>query len=293
MNPPSDGGGTRQAVSCSRPAPRSPPGKWQSLVRARRRAPRQSTYGLDDQACARGQTYELIIDAQLGELLLASAKHHESVQVAAVRLENRRLEAFDHALLLQAPVVGERLIEDLQALGLTPANRRTPPDKQPRRPPCSLLCVSHQASGSVGTRQSSRQPRSGRDGDHSSDPPLPRRRGPRSLSQSSVRRCPTHCRHWNTTTWGRRSCFRARSGRPRHAPARRPLRSSRRCRRLCLHLRGKQGSGPVRTGHGGCCVSVRACSEPGGELAIRRCPPPGDEPALPIVCWSFVHSGVG
>jgi hypothetical protein len=58
--------------------------------------------------------------------------------------------------------------------------------------------------------------------------------------------------------------------RARRTVAARPLRSSRRCRRWCLHLRGKQGSGPVRAGHGGCCVSVSACSEPGGELAIRR-----------------------
>jgi hypothetical protein len=76
---------------------------------------------------------------QLGEPLLAAAYQDESLQVAAVRLENRRLEAFDPALLLLAPVVSERLVEDLEALGLKPANRRAPPDEQSQRPPCTLL----------------------------------------------------------------------------------------------------------------------------------------------------------
>ena len=68
---------------------------------------------LDDQTRARSQTHELIIHAQLGEPLLAAANQKESLQIAAVRLENRRLKVFDHALLLQAPVVSERLAENL------------------------------------------------------------------------------------------------------------------------------------------------------------------------------------
>src|SRR5829696_9033115 len=66
---------------------------------------------LDDQACARGQAHELIVYAQLGELLLATANQDESCDVASVRLQNHRLEAFDHSVLLQTPVVLERFVE--------------------------------------------------------------------------------------------------------------------------------------------------------------------------------------
>ena len=47
-----------------------------------------------------------------------------------MRLEEDGLEVLDLALLLQAAVVGQRLVEDLERLGLATSNDLTPADEE-------------------------------------------------------------------------------------------------------------------------------------------------------------------
>jgi hypothetical protein len=71
----------------------------------------------------------------------AAAEQHEAAEIAAVRPEERRLEALDLAPRLQLPVVLHRLVEDLHRLPLAAADGVTEADKEGRvrhlRPPGS------------------------------------------------------------------------------------------------------------------------------------------------------------
>jgi hypothetical protein len=68
------------------------------------------------------EALELGTAADARKLVLVAAQQEEPAELAAVRLEQDRLDALDLALLLQPRVILEDLVEHLGGLPLAPPN---------------------------------------------------------------------------------------------------------------------------------------------------------------------------
>jgi hypothetical protein len=71
---------------------------------------------LNREQASRDVPLELVAGANACQLVLVSAEEDEAAEFPAVRLKEDRLEAFDLALLLEARVVLEDLVEPLDRL---------------------------------------------------------------------------------------------------------------------------------------------------------------------------------
>ena len=98
---------------------------------------------LQAQRAPRVEAQELIARPQPVERVLLALEEQEAPQVAAVRLQDDRLEALDLPSLLQLGVVLGHLAEELQGLLLAPARRCPPADEEcpprHRRTSCPML----------------------------------------------------------------------------------------------------------------------------------------------------------
>src|SRR5207244_632972 len=87
---------------------------------------------VDDDPGARVQPVEVVAPPHPPEPLAVAAEEDEPAEVAAVRLEQDRLEALDLAPLLQPRVVLHRLVEHLDRLLLAAAGRDAEADEDRR-----------------------------------------------------------------------------------------------------------------------------------------------------------------
>src|SRR5436190_13902964 len=90
---------------------------------------------LDDLGGADVEALKLVAAAHRVDLLRRALGEDEAVEIAAVRIEERHLEALDRPRLLLSAPEREGLAEDLEPLLLPASNRGTPT--------CEQGCVSH------------------------------------------------------------------------------------------------------------------------------------------------------
>jgi hypothetical protein len=73
--------------------------------------------------------FELLAVANARELVPLAAEQKEAAELAAMRLEEDRLEALDLALLLKPRVIFENFAEYLDGLTLTASHRKPKADE--------------------------------------------------------------------------------------------------------------------------------------------------------------------
>jgi hypothetical protein len=101
---------------------------------------------VDDEVGPRHLALELVVVVEGVHLLRAAADQNKAGEIAAVRVEQARLEALDAAILLQLAVVPDALVEDLDGTLLAPTHHLAPADEETgvghEEPPCGGLLSS-------------------------------------------------------------------------------------------------------------------------------------------------------